>query len=163
VFLGSSGVGKSTIINCLLGEERQKTGHVSTYDGRGRHITSSKNIILLPGGGLVIDTPGLRELQILSSGEGLKNAFSDIEQISEKCKYKNCRHVNEPSCAVLTAVTEGIISEKRLNNYHKLTREIDYNLSRYDARFKNKRSKFWKTISKQSKLMKNPKFRDNFR
>ena len=154
VFLGSSGVGKSTIINCLLGEEKLKTGHVSTYDGRGRHITSSKNIILLPGGGLVIDTPGLRELQILSSGDGLNNAFSDIEQISEKCKYRNCKHVNGPGCAVLTAVTEGIISEERLNNYQKLTREIDYNLSRQDTRFKNKRNKFWKNVSKHAKLIK---------
>ena len=154
VFLGSSGVGKSTIINCLFGGERQKTGTVSEYVGRGRHITSSKNIILLPGGGLVIDTPGLRELQILSSGEGLKSAFSDIEQLYRRCKYKTCRHVNEPGCAVLEAVTEGTISGKRLNNYHKLIREIDYNLSRHNARLKNKRNKFWKTVSKQAKLMK---------
>ena len=160
VFLGSSGVGKSTIINCLLGEEMLKTGHVSDYDGKGRHITSSKNIISLPSGGLVIDTPGLRELQVLSSGEGMKNAFPDIEQISKKCKYKHCRHVNDAGCSVLAAVTEGIISTKRLNNYHKLTREIDYNLSRHNVRFKNKRNKFWKMVSKQAKIMKKNK-KDN--
>jgi len=154
VFLGSSGVGKSTIINRLLGEERQKTGHLSEHDGRGRHITTSKNLILLPDGGIVIDTPGLRELQLLCSGEGLKNAFSDIELLAGKCKYKNCTHTNEPGCAVLTAVDEGIIPKKRLDNYHKLKREIEYNLFRNDERFKNKRNKFRKMISKQAKIIK---------
>lgn len=154
VFLGSSGAGKSTIINRLLGEDRQKTGHVSAHDGRGRHITTSKNLIMLPGGGIVIDTPGLRELQLLCSGEGLKDAFSDIEAFADKCKYRNCTHTKEPGCAVLEAVNDGIIPEKRLENYHKLKREIKYNLSKHEARFKNKRSKFWKNISKQAKLIK---------
>ena len=154
VFLGSSGVGKSTIINCLLGEDRQKTGHVSNHDGRGRHITTSKNLILLPNGGIVIDTPGLRELQVLCSGGGLKNAFFDIEVLAGRCKYKRCTHTNEPRCAVLKAVNEGIIPEKRLDNYHKLKREIEYNLFRNEARFKNKRNKFWKTVSKQARAVR---------
>lgn len=154
VFLGSSGVGKSTIINSLLGEERQKTGAVSLHDGRGRHVTSSKNIILLPSGGLVIDTPGLRELQVLSTGEGLKTAFPDIDELSKYCKYRNCAHVSEKGCAVLKAVREGALSEKRLASYHKLMREIDYNASRHDARTKNKKSRFLKNISKQAKLIK---------
>lgn len=161
VFIGSSGVGKSTIINLLLGEQRQRTGHISDYDGRGRHITSSRDIILLPGGALVIDTPGLREIQVLSSGEGVKSAFSDIEEISEKCKYKNCRHINEQGCAVLEAVSEGVISENRLNNYRKLAREIEYNLSRHDAHIKNKRDKFWKKVSKQAKMIKKERLQGN--
>lgn len=157
VFLGSSGAGKSTIINRLLGEERQKTGHVSTHDGRGRHITMSKNLIVLPSGAIVIDTPGLKEVQLLCSGEGLKNAFSDIELYASECKYKMCTHTSEQGCAVLLAVTEGRITEGRLKNYYKLTREIAYNLSRHNDQFKNKRGKFWKTVSKQSKLIKKTK------
>ena len=153
VFLGSSGVGKSTIINCLLGEERQKTGHLSNHNGRGRHITSSKNLILLPSGGLVIDTPGLREIQMLASGEGLGSAFSDIEQLSKNCKYKNCKHIDVAGCAVLAAVSDGTLSEKRLRSYHKLKREIEYNNSRIDVKSKNKKNKFWRTVTKQRKQM----------
>ncbi|MBU0761534.1 MAG: ribosome small subunit-dependent GTPase A [Candidatus Altiarchaeota archaeon] len=154
VFLGSSGAGKSTIINLLIGEERQKTGSVSTHDGRGRHITTSKNLILLPSGAIVIDTPGLREVQLLKNDAGLKNAFSDIEEYAHECKYKNCTHTNEQGCAVILAVSEGKISEDRLKNYHKLKKEIAHNLSRHEKQYKNKRGKFWKTISKKSKLIK---------
>jgi len=154
VFLGSSGTGKSTIINRLLGEERQKTGHVSAHDGRGRHITSGKSLIVLPSGALVIDTPGLRELQLLCSGVGIKNAFADIEMLADECKYKTCTHTNEPRCAVIKAVNGGLISKERLDNYHKLKREIAHNLMRHEAQFKNKRNKFSKTVSKQAKLIK---------
>ncbi|MFH0862228.1 MAG: ribosome small subunit-dependent GTPase A [Candidatus Altiarchaeota archaeon] len=157
VFIGSSGAGKSTIVNRLLGEERQKTGPVSAHDGRGRHITSSKNLIVLPGGSIVIDTPGLKEVQLLCSGKGLKNAFSDIEEYAGECKYRNCTHTNEPGCAVLSAVNDGLIPEDRLKSYHKLKREIAYNLTRHDDKFKNKRGKFWKNINKTSKLISNPK------
>jgi len=153
VFLGSSGAGKSTIVNRLLGEERQKTGSVSAHDGRGRHITTSKNLIVLPSGALVIDTPGLREVQLLCSGEGLKNAFSDIEEYAGECKYRNCTHTDELGCAVLSAVNDGLIPEDRLKSYHKLKREIAYNLSRHDEKSRNKRGKFWKNISKKSKLI----------
>ena len=157
IFLGSSGAGKSTIINRLLGEDKQKTGSVRTHDGRGRHITMSKTLILLPSGAIVIDTPGLRELQLLGSGEGLKNAFSDIELLAGQCKYRSCTHSNEPGCAVLTAVNDGLILEERLKNYHKLKREIVHNLFKHEARFRNKRNKFWKTVGKQAKLVKKSK------
>ena len=154
VFLGSSGTGKSTIINRLLGEERQKTGQVSAHDGRGRHITSSKSLIVLPSGAIVIDTPGLRELQLLCSGAGLENAFTDIEMLAGECKYRTCTHTSEPRCAVIKAVSEGLIPEERLDNYHKLKREIAYNLTRHEAKFKNKRNKFSKTVSRRAKLIK---------
>ena len=154
VFLGSSGAGKSTIINLLLGENRQKTGNVSAYSGKGMHITSSKNLIVLPSGALVIDTPGLRELQLLCSGAGLRNTFADIETLAGECKYKTCTHTNEPRCAVIKAVSEGLISEDRLDNYHKLKREIVYNLMRRDEQYKNKRSKFSKNVSRRAKHIK---------
>ena len=154
VFLGSSGAGKSTIINLLLGENRQKTGNVSAYSGKGRHITSSKNLIVLPSGALVIDTPGLRELQLLCSGAGLNSTFTDIETLAGECKYKACTHTNEPKCAVTNAVKDGLISQERLDNYNKLKREIIYNLMRRDAEYKNKKNKFSKKINRRTKQIK---------
>ncbi|MFZ2454884.1 MAG: ribosome small subunit-dependent GTPase A [Candidatus Altiarchaeia archaeon] len=154
VFLGSSGAGKSTIVNLLLGENRQKTGDVSGYSGKGRHITSSKNLMVLPGGGLVIDTPGLRELQLLCSGAGLNSTFADIETLAGECKYKTCTHTNEPKCAVTNAVKEGLISQERLDNYNKLKREIIYNVMRRDAQYKNKKSTRSKNISRRAKQIK---------
>jgi ribosome biogenesis GTPase len=154
VFLGSSGAGKSTIINLLLGENRQKTGNVSAYSGKGMHITSSKNLIVLPSGALVIDTPGLRELQLLCSGAGLNSTFADIETLAGECKYKTCTHTNEPKCAVTNAVKDGLISQERLDNYNKLKREIIYNLMRRDAQYKNKKSKYSKNISRRAKQIK---------
>jgi ribosome biogenesis GTPase / thiamine phosphate phosphatase len=153
VFIGSSGTGKSTLINLLLGEEKQKTGHVSPRDGRGRHITSSKNLLVLPNGAIVIDTPGLRELQLLGNDAGLKNTFSDIESLAANCEYKNCTHTKEPGCAVLAAVNAGTIPEERVKNYRKLKREIEYNLSRHEKQFKNKRSKKWMDIRKQKRAI----------
>ncbi len=154
VFLGSSGVGKSTIINRLLGEDRIRTSSVSDHDGRGRHTTTSKNLMLLPNGAIVIDTPGLREVQLLASGAGLAHAFADIEMLAEGCRFTDCTHTSEPGCAVLAAVENGAIPGERLDSYHKLKREIEHNLSKSEARFKNKRSPFWKNISKQARMIK---------
>ena len=156
VFLGSSGVGKSTIINRLLGEDRIRTSSVSDHDGRGRHTTTSKNLMLLPNGAIVIDTPGLREVQLLCTGEGLKCAFPDIETLAEGSRFTDCTHTSEPGCAVLAAVENGAVPGERLDSYHKLKREIYHNLTKSDERFKNKRSRFWKQISKQArKIQKN--------
>ena len=154
VFLGSSGVGKSTIINRLLGEDWIRTSSVSDHDGRGRHTTTSKNLMLLPNGAIVIDTPGLREVQLLASGAGLAHAFADIEMLAEGCRFTDCTHTSEPGCAVLAAVENGAIPGERLDSYHKLKREIEHNLSKSEARFKNKRSPFWKNISKQARMIK---------
>jgi len=151
VLLGSSGVGKSTIINRLLGEDRIRTSSVSDYDGRGRHTTTSKNLILLPNSAIVIDTPGLREIQLLATGVGLAHAFADIEEFSRGCRFRDCTHTSEPGCAVLAAVEDGTVSQERLDSYHKLKREIDYNLTKSEDRFSNKRSPFWKKVSKLSR------------
>ena len=151
VLLGSSGVGKSTIINGLLGEDRIRTSSVRDHDGRGRHTTTSKNLIILPNGAIVIDTPGLREVQLLATGAGLVHAFGDIEELSEECKFSDCSHTTEPGCAVLAAVEDGTVPQERLDSYHKLKREIEYNRTKSDERFSNKRSPFWKKVSKLSR------------
>jgi len=123
VLLGSSGVGKSTIINCLLHEERLAVGKVRKGDSRGTHTTTRRELIRMPGGGLVIDTPGLRELQIQADEESLEEAFFDVEQLAGGCRFRDCTHQDEPACAVLEAVADGALEEGRLRSYQKLQKE----------------------------------------
>ena len=123
VFLGSSGVGKSTLINRLLGSEQIKTREIRK-DGKGKHTTTRRELILIPGGGAVIDTPGMRELGLESAD--LAQVFSDIEELALRCKFKDCAHLSEPGCAVLRAVEEGVLDSKRLANYRKLLKEAKY-------------------------------------
>ena len=123
-FVGSSGVGKSTIINRLMGQDILATKQIREDDGRGRHTTTHRQLLLLPDGGIVIDTPGMRELQIFTGD--LARTFEDVEELALKCKYKDCTHSNEPGCAVRQAIKNGILSEKRLESYLKLQREMVY-------------------------------------
>lgn len=123
VFIGSSGVGKSTLINRLLGSEHLKTKE-TRKDGKGKHATTRRELILLPGGGAVIDTPGMRELGLESAD--LARSFSDIEELASSCKFNDCAHISEPGCAVLKAVEEGLLSADRLANYRKLLKEARY-------------------------------------
>jgi len=150
-FLGSSGVGKSAIINALLGEERQRTGDVREGDLTGKHTTTRRDLILLPGGGLVIDTPGMREIQMWTSEDGLQDAFSEITTLGKQCRFHNCKHESEPGCAVREAIEKGIIHSSRLGSYRKLCNEIDY----LDARDKNstrlREKTKWKKIAQLSK------------
>lgn len=122
-FIGSSGVGKSTLINLLLGEERQKVSEVRK-DEKGKHTTSYRELILLPSGGIVIDTPGMRELQIIHAD--LDTTFSDIEALATQCRFMDCSHMTEPDCAVKQAIEEGQLTEERLNSYRKLKNELEY-------------------------------------
>jgi ribosome biogenesis GTPase len=131
--LGSSGVGKSTIINRLLGTERQRTKEVRASDQRGRHTTTHRELVPLPGGALLIDTPGMRELQLWSADEGLQETFDDIEARAADCFFKDCGHDSEPRCAVKAAVAEGTIPEERLQSYLKLQREQRQLAARQDA------------------------------
>ncbi|MDO4803394.1 MAG: ribosome small subunit-dependent GTPase A [Lachnospiraceae bacterium] len=124
-FVGSSGVGKSTLINALLGEDRQKTNGLRN-DDKGRHTTTHREIIALPGGAMVIDTPGMRELGMWDAGEGLSAAFADIEALAEGCRFRDCTHQTEPGCAVRAAVERGELSEARLLSYRKLRAENSY-------------------------------------
>lgn len=122
--LGSSGVGKSTIVNRLAGEELQRTQEVRATDGKGRHTTTHRQLLLLPDGGLLMDTPGMRELQLWDVEEGVQETFADLEALAAACRFPDCEHDREPHCAVQAAVAEGRLPAERLASYHKLRREL---------------------------------------
>jgi ribosome biogenesis GTPase / thiamine phosphate phosphatase len=127
VFLGSSGVGKSTLTNALLGTDTQKTAAIRESDSTGRHTTSHRELFVLPGGGMIIDTPGIRELQLWGEEEFLAKSFGDIEALALGCEFRNCSHVKELQCAVLAAVTAGTLSAIRLESYLKFKNELQVN------------------------------------
>ena len=122
--LGSSGVGKSTLINRLLGREVQRTLEIRESDDRGRHATTHRELFVLSGGGLVIDTPGLREIQLWEGDQGIESAFADVESLAELCRFADCRHQGEPGCAVEAAAERGELPPERLESYRKLQREL---------------------------------------
>lgn len=126
VLLGSSGVGKSTIVNRLLGRAIQEVQEVRESDSRGRHTTTTRELFVLPGGALLIDTPGLRELQLWDADDGVPQAFADIESLAARCHFGNCRHNGEPSCAVQAAIDTGELDAARLENWRKLQRELEF-------------------------------------
>ena len=123
-FVGSSGVGKSTIINRLLGTDRQRTGEVSEAFGKGRHVTTRRELIPIPSGGLLMDTPGLRELQLWGEESNIEEAFEDIEALARECRFRDCKHELEPGCAVRAAVEDGSLTPERLHNFEKIQREL---------------------------------------
>lgn len=123
--LGSSGVGKSTLMNALVGWERQDTGKIREADDRGRHTTTRRELVRMPGGGLLIDTPGMRELQLSEAGDGLLSAFDDLAELARGCAFRDCGHGTEPDCAVRDALTAGRLSAERLESFHKLVRELE--------------------------------------
>ena len=125
VLLGPSGVGKSTLTNRLLGEERLAISHVREGDGKGRHTTTHRELVILPSGGCLIDTPGIRELGLWLGAEAVDSAFPEIEAAAEKCRFRDCRHEAEPGCAVVEAVETGEIDGKRLESYHRLQHEAE--------------------------------------
>lgn len=122
--LGSSGVGKSTILNGLLGEQRQKIGAVSESGGKGRHTTTHRELFLLPQGGILMDNPGMRELHLWGEEQDLAESFTDIEELAADCRFNDCAHKVEPGCAVQAAVEQGKLSPTRLSSYHKLKDEL---------------------------------------
>jgi ribosome biogenesis GTPase len=125
-FLGSSGVGKSSIINELAGEIRQEVQEISSIEGKGRHTTTNRELILLPGGGIVIDTPGMREFHLMDAAESVDSTFKDVESLGKLCRFSDCTHMNEPGCAVKDAVRSGAMDEKRLESYNKLKKEAEF-------------------------------------
>jgi ribosome biogenesis GTPase len=150
--LGSSGVGKSTIVNRLLGEERQRTREVRESDQRGRHTTTHRELVALPNGGLLLDTPGLRELQLWATEEGLATAFGDLEALAPGCRFRDCAHQSEPGCAVRAAVDAGELSEERLASYHKLRAELRSLEVRDDPLLRREERARWRAILKSVKI-----------
>jgi len=145
VFVGSSGVGKSTLINYLLEDQTQAVREVRS-DDRGRHTTTSRQMIVLPGGGVIIDTPGLRELQLWDAEAGIERAFADVESLAQQCAFKNCRHTTEPGCAVTGAIDDGTLDEARFRSYRKLEREQGYVARKQDKSLEIAEKKRWKRI-----------------
>lgn len=131
--LGQSGASKSSLINRLAGEALQRMGAVRDSDHRGRHVTTHRQLIMLSGGGLVVDTPGMRELQLWDGGEGVSETLADIESLAAHCRFADCTHGSEPGCAVLAAMERGELTVERVESYHKLQRELAYEARRHDA------------------------------
>ena len=132
--LGSSGVGKSSIVNALVGEDVLRTREVREWDSRGRHTTTGRQLILLPGGGILLDTPGMRELQLWDARESIPGAFSDIEGLAEGCRFRDCRHASEPGCAVTAAAAAGTLPSARLESFRKLQAEQAHLAAQQDER-----------------------------
>ena len=132
--LGSSGVGKSTIVNRLVGHELLRTRDVRVSDSRGRHTSTARQLVVLDGDGVLIDTPGMRELQLWDAGEALGDAFADVTELAAACRFRDCRHVSEPGCAVRAAVKRGELSTDRFESYGKLSSEREYQNRQLDER-----------------------------
>lgn len=147
--LGPSGAGKSTLLNALLGSEAMATSHVRD-DGKGRHTTAHRELSAMADGSFVIDTPGLRSIG-LASGGGLEQAFSDVQELAESCRFGDCAHQSEPGCAVLAAIDDGSLLPRRLDSYRKLLREAAYQERRGNARLAAEERAKWKSLHKQTR------------
>ena len=149
--LGSSGVGKSTLVNVFLGEAFLKTLPIRAHDDRGRHATTTRQLFLLPAGALILDTPGLRELQLWECEGGVQTAFEEIEVRASQCRFRDCSHQHEPGCAVREALAAGTLDEKRFQSYEKLKREMQYSALRRDGRAEQLERQRWKKLSRLAK------------
>ena len=149
--IGQSGVGKSTLTNALVGIEVMATSGTRDVDEKGRHTTTTRELIPLPGGGVLIDTPGLRSVGLFGGESGLAQTFSDIEELAENCRFGDCEHRTEPGCAVLAALADGTLSERRLESYRKLLRENEWIAARTDARLAAERQRVWKQRSRAAR------------
>lgn len=144
VLLGQSGAGKSTLANALLGEDVMDVRATREIDGKGRHTTTTRNLLALPGGGVLIDTPGLRGVGLWDAGSGVGQVFAEIEELARACRFHDCAHESEPGCAVLAAAETGQLPERRLESYRKLVRENQWIVAKTDARLRAEIRKDWK-------------------
>ena len=157
VLLGPSGAGKSTIVNHLLGEDRQATGSVRAGDARGRHTTTSRELVPLPGGGVLLDTPGLRSLPLWDAEAGVAATFGDVEALAAGCRFRDCGHGGEPGCAVQAAVEEGRLDGRRLASWSKLRRELDALALRQDEQATRAAGRRMGRIIKEAYRLKGPR------
>jgi ribosome biogenesis GTPase / thiamine phosphate phosphatase len=146
--LGRSGAGKSTLANALTGDHRLATGEIRS-DGKGRHTTTHRELVLLPGGGVLVDTPGLRGAGVWLDGDGLAQAFPEIDELVTQCRFSDCGHRSEPGCAVLSAVDEGSLPQRRLDSWRKLQREAAWVAARGDARLRAEQGRQWKLLTRE--------------
>jgi ribosome biogenesis GTPase len=151
--IGSSGVGKSTLVNRLLGQERLKTAEISDVDGKGRHTTTARHLVELPGGALLIDTPGMRELQPWVDESAVTEAFEDIAELARGCRFGDCAHETEPGCAVLAAVERGELGAERLDHFRHLGREVAFEERKRDKSAAAAEKRRWKKIHQANKVM----------
>ena len=151
--IGSSGVGKSTLVNRLVGHELLRTAEISDVDGKGRHTTTARHLVELPGGALLIDTPGMRELQPWVEESAIADTFEDIAELATGCRFTDCAHESEPGCAVLAAVARGELSAERLEHFRHLRREIAFEERKRDKSAAAAEKRRWKKIHQANKLM----------
>ncbi|MFF2170664.1 ribosome small subunit-dependent GTPase A [[Kitasatospora] papulosa] len=144
VLLGISGAGKSTLANTLLGEDVMHVQQAREVDGKGRHTTTTRNLLVLPGGGVLIDTPGLRGVGLWDAEAGVGQVFSEIEDLARQCRFHDCAHTSEPGCAVTAAIEDGSLPERRLDSYRKLLRENHRIAAKTDARLRSETLREWK-------------------
>lgn len=152
--IGSSGVGKSTLTNRLMGQEAQAVKAVRADDSRGRHTTTYRQLLRLPSGALLIDTPGMRELQLWSAATGLSTTFADIEELATQCRFRDCQHQQEPGCAIQAALSEGDLDQKRFQSYLKLQKEEAYLNRKQDHKAQLNTKARWKQITKAMRQQK---------
>jgi ribosome biogenesis GTPase len=151
---GPSGAGKSTLGNRLLGENLLATGAVRGSDGKGWHTTAWRELLPLPDGGVLLDTPGLRGVGLHDADEGLEQTFAEITELARDCRFADCAHTTEPGCAVLSAIEDGRLTRRRLDSYHRLQRENTYAASRTDARLRAELERPMKQIARQVRALK---------
>lgn len=149
--LGSSGVGKSTLVNTLAGEELLKTQEIREDDSRGRHTTTHRELILLPGGGLILDTPGMRSLSLWEADQGMDLMFGDIEELVRSCRFYDCKHQSEPGCAIKKALDTGTLDHKRWGSWLKLQKELTHLEVRMEGKQRLVEKQFGKQIAKYQK------------
>lgn len=149
--LGSSGVGKSTLVNTLAGEELLKTQAIREDDSKGRHTTTHRELVLLPEGGLILDTPGMRSLALWEADTGMEIMFGDVEELVKVCRFNDCKHGNEPGCAVREALETGKLETKRWDSWVKLQKELAYIEAKKDGKQRSLDKQLWKQISKEQK------------